>query len=240
DGGLWKLAWRLAPDHQRADDVIWTQQGNDQNAAIALAQDDLVDRRRRLVANVGDLDWPALCRRQPDVAVAKANMLAANRCDHGFAHAVGGMQSELLTFFIEHVDRAGVGVRKLNGPTHDSGEDCLKVQRRVYRLADLAERLQFADRLRQFIRAGTQFMKQPRVLDGDYRLRGEVPDQFNLLVGERTHFLAVDDNCADYIVVFQHRDPDQGARTCEVDSGFAQLISECRGRCYVDQVVMFL
>src|SRR5262249_34276554 len=149
-----------------------------------------------LIANVGDLDWSALCCRHPDVAVAKADMLAADRGDHGFAHAVSGMQAKLFALPVEHVDRAGVGVRKLNGPTHDSGEDCLKVQGRVYRLADLAERLEFADRLRQFIRAGTQFMKQPRVLDGDYRLRGEVPDQFNLLVGERTHFLAVDDNCA--------------------------------------------
>src|SRR5262249_29595296 len=111
------------------DDVIWTQQGNDQNAAIALAQDDLVDRRRRLVANVGHLEWPALCRRQPDVAIAKANMLAANRCDHGFAHAVSGMQAKLLAFFVKHVNSAGVGVRKLNGSTDDSGEDRFKLQR---------------------------------------------------------------------------------------------------------------
>ena len=85
----------------------------------------------------------------------------------------------------------------------------------------------------------TQLIEQPRVLDGDDGLRGKVPDQFDLLVGERTHFLAVDDNCADHFVVFQHRDPDQGARTCEVDSGFAQLIPGCWYRCYVGQMVIF-
>ena len=28
DSRLWKLARRLAPDHQRTDDMIWAQQGN--------------------------------------------------------------------------------------------------------------------------------------------------------------------------------------------------------------------
>ena len=56
DRRLWELAWRLAPDDQRADDVVRAQKGNDQDAAIAFAQDDLVDRRG-LVANVRDLDW---------------------------------------------------------------------------------------------------------------------------------------------------------------------------------------
>ena len=40
-------------------------------------------------------------------------------------------------------------------------------------------------------------------------------------------------------VVFQHRDADQGTRTCEVDSGFAQLISGCWYRCYVGEMVIF-
>src|SRR5262249_55784430 len=104
-----------------------------------------VDRGCWLVANVGDLDWPALCCRCPDVAVAKADMLAADRRYHGFAHAVGGMQAKLLAYFVEHVDRTGVGVRELDGPSDDGREDSFKVQRRVHCLADLAERLQFAD-----------------------------------------------------------------------------------------------
>src|SRR5262245_33564375 len=38
----------------------------------------------------------------------------------------------------------------------------------------------------------TQFVEQPRVLDGDDCLCGEILNQFDLLVGERTHFLTVD------------------------------------------------
>ena len=34
-----------------------------------------------------------------------------------------------------------------------------------------------------------QFVEQPRVLDGDDGLRGEVRDQRDLLVGERLNFL---------------------------------------------------
>ena len=36
----------------------------------------------------------------------------------------------------------------------------------------------------------TQFVEQPRVLDGDDGLGGEVGDQFDLLVGEGPNFLA--------------------------------------------------
>ena len=113
--------------------------------AIALAQDDLVDRRGWLIANVGDLDWLALCCRRPNIAVAKADMLVADCRNHGFAHAVGGVQAKLLALLVEHVDRAGIGARQLYRPADDGGEDCFEIQRRVHRLADLAERLQFPD-----------------------------------------------------------------------------------------------
>ena len=53
-----------------------------------------------------------------------------------------------------------------------------------------------------------QLVEQPRVLDGDHRLRGEVLHQLDLLVGEGPHLLAVDNDCADHLVVLQHRDPD--------------------------------
>ena len=37
----------------------------------------------------------------------------------------------------------------------------------------------------------TQFVEQPRVLDSDHRLGGKVRHQRDLLVGERTHLLAI-------------------------------------------------
>ena len=41
-------------------------------------------------------------------------------------------------------------------------------------------------------RALPQFAEQPRVLDGDNSLGGEVLNQFDLLVGERADFLTKD------------------------------------------------
>ena len=52
-----ELARHLAPDHQRTHDGVGAEQRNDQDATIALAHDDLIDRRGGFVANVGDLDW---------------------------------------------------------------------------------------------------------------------------------------------------------------------------------------
>ena len=42
-----------------------------------------------------------------------------------------------------------------------------------------------------------QFVEQPRVLDGDDGLGGEVLHQLDLLVSEWPDFLPVDDNSAD-------------------------------------------
>ena len=52
-----------------------------------------------------------------------------------------------------------------------------------------------------------QFVEQPRVLDGDDGLSGEVLDQFDLLVGEGTNFLTVQGEHADEVVLLQHRYP---------------------------------
>ena len=47
-------------------------------------------------------------------------------------------------------------------------------------------------RFAQIVGALAQFVEQPRVLDGDDRLRGEVLYQFDLLLGERPDLLAID------------------------------------------------
>ena len=57
----------------------------------------------------------------------------------------------------------------------------------------------------QIVGALPQLVEQPRVLDGDDRLGGEVLDQLDLLVGERPDFLAVDDDRADRAPLLQHR-----------------------------------
>ena len=50
-----------------------------------------------------------------------------------------------------------------------------------------------------------QFVEQPRVLDGDNGLGGEVLHQLDLLVGERANFLPVQNDGADQLFIFQHR-----------------------------------
>ena len=47
-------------------------------------------------------------------------------------------------------------------------------------------------RLAQIVGALAQLVEQPRVLDGDDGLGGEVLHQLDLLVGERPHLLAID------------------------------------------------
>ena len=47
-----------------------------------------------------------------------------------------------------------------------------------------------------------QFVEQPRVLDGDDGLGGEVLDEFDLLVAKRTDHLAVEHKRTDDMVLF--------------------------------------
>ena len=58
-----------------------------------------------------------------------------------------------------------------------------------WRIADdlqhLGRRGLLLQRFGQVVCTLAQLVEQPRVLDGDDRLRGEVPDQLDLLVGER-------------------------------------------------------
>src|SRR5262249_1799028 len=50
----------------------------------------------------------------------------------------------------------------------------------------------------------TEFAKQPRILDGDDSLCGKVLHQLNLFVGEWSDLLAVNTDCADKLVFFEH------------------------------------
>ena len=45
----------------------------------------------------------------------------------------------------------------------------------------------------------TQLVQQPRVLDGDDGLSGEIFDQVDLLIRERPHLLAIDADDADQV-----------------------------------------
>ena len=66
--------------------------------------------------------------------------------------------------------------------------------------------LQHLRRGRLLLQRLPQFIEQPRVLDGDDGLSGEVLHQRDLLVGERPNFLAVDDDGADQFIILEHRE----------------------------------
>ncbi len=72
-------------------------------------------------------------------------------------------------------------------------------------MQDLGRRRLLLQRLGQIVGALAQFLEQARVFDGDDGLRGEIADQLNLLIGERPHFLPIDDDGADQLSFLEHR-----------------------------------
>ena len=81
----------------------------------------------------------------------------------------------------------------------------MDIERRIDRLADLAERLQLLDRARQIGRTGTKFREQADVLDSNDGLTGEIRHQLHLLFGERANLLAIDGDSADQMIFLDHR-----------------------------------
>ena len=61
----------------------------------------------------------------------------------------------------------------------------------------------------------TQFVQQPRVLDGDDSLSSEILDQRYLLVSKWSNFLPVDDDRADQRFVLKHGHRKMRLRTCK-------------------------
>ena len=64
-----------------------------------------------------------------------------------------------------------------------------------------SERPSAAPAIGEIVGAPTQFIEQPRVLDGDDGLGGEVRDQRYLLFGEWARFLAIDRERPDQFVL---------------------------------------
>ncbi len=72
-------------------------------------------------------------------------------------------------------------------------------------------------RLGEIVGALAQLVEQPRVLDGDDGLRGEVLDQLDLLFGERPNLLPIDGDEADDLVVFEHRHEHKGTGASQIE-----------------------
>ena len=89
---------------------------------------------------------------------------------------------------------------------------------------------QFFQRLAEIVGTLAQFVKQPRVLDGDDRLRGEIFHQCNLLFRKWPHIPTVKRHYPDQLGVLHHRNgahrPDAGL----VDAGDHPRIAVAIGR----------
>ena len=80
-----------------------------------------------------------------------------------------------------------------------------------------------------------QLVEQPRVLDSNDGLRGEVSQQVDLLVGERTDFLAVDDQRTNCIFVPEQRGKNHSAGTPKLDEVFGARV--VRQKCRILHVI---
>src|SRR5262249_49325247 len=102
-------------------------------------------------------------------------------------------------------DRSLVGIGKPSGGFDQRLEHRFEVEGRA---ADDLEHVGGGGLLLQRF---AQLVEQPRILDGDHRLRGEILHQCDLLVGERANLLTVDGDRADQLVLLEHRYDENGA-----------------------------
>src|SRR5262249_31650104 len=86
-------------------------------------------------------------------------------------------------------------------------EHCLQVEGRA------ADDLEHVGGGGSLLQRFAQPVEQARVLDGDDGLGGEVLYQLDLLVYERPDFLPIDANCADQLILLDHRGDKEGANT---------------------------
>src|SRR5262249_52509069 len=68
-------------------------------------------------------------------------------------------------------------------------------------------------------------IEEPRVLNGDYGLRGEILHKLDLLFREWTNLLAIHGNCADEFALLEHRDCYKGPCAANFDERNNPIVS---------------
>ena len=135
-------------------------------------------------SQVRDLHRRVLHRRRGDRRLAEADALPGELRDKCFAHAVGSAQRELILRVAMDVDGAGLGTGELRRLGDDRVEHGLEVERRVHRLADLAERTQLFHRLGEL--AGAQLDLFFQISVGRLKLARHLVE----LIGKRFELVA--------------------------------------------------
>src|SRR5262249_50643669 len=154
-----ELAWDLARDGQDADDLVFTQQWDSEERAMAG-----VDQRSpdwalvgSIGGDIGDLDGfpPVDDTGRYTLASANRRCAAAERLkDRGVVRirVVTRPQAEFLACAVVLPDRAARRPRELVRSEHDGLEDGLQVERRAQGVTNLSESCQLVDRTGQLIR----------------------------------------------------------------------------------------
>src|SRR6516164_6263661 len=93
-----------------------------------------------------------------------------------------------------------VGTAEARGGFHQRVDDCLEVDGRA------ADSLEHVCGRGLLLKGFPQFLEQPCILDRDDGLFGEVAEQLDLLIRERTNFLAEYIDAPDQFGVLEHRD----------------------------------
>ena len=112
----------------------------------------------------------------------------------------------------------------------DSNTGLRFARRRTDDLQHLARGGLLLQRFGQIVGALAQFVEQPRVLDGDDRLRGEVLHQLDLLVDKWPDFCAIDGDNADRFIVLEQGHRNHGTEAGNLDSRNGQRVARQIGR----------
>ena len=198
---------RIAPyDVQRANRLIAAHHRHYRHGAVSAGQQILCPCRQflRRLMRVSKINFaPVKDRCARDKLVRQRHRKAPPQgLDTGFVRPANSAElDQIMVGKRNGHDR----IRKQVQSAADDGvEGRLRVGRRVTDdLENFRRRRLLLQRFAQVIRALTQLIEQPRILDGDNGLRGEVLDQLDLLLVERPHLLAIDRDRADQLAFFQ-------------------------------------
>ncbi len=106
-----------------------------------------------------------------------------------------------------HLGQADDGVERRAQLVAHAGQELRLILARHFELAAL---------VLEFSGTSTQFGQQPCILDSNDGLAREVLDQVDLPVGERPHFLAINGDRADELVLLEHRHVDHRSSAGQV------------------------
>ena len=166
---------------QAADRLILAHQRDAKGGAMAELLGDLA-AERELVAGGGEVVHVDHLPVQDGAPGHPAAPERSARSDRD--RAAMRLDMKLVTF--PQQDRGVVGGAQPGRRFHQRVEHRLQIEGRA------ADHLEHVGGGGLLLQRFAQLVEQPRVLDGDDRLGGEILDQLDLLVGERADLLAVD------------------------------------------------